>query len=130
MNQFNSIPRLGKDAEVKTLESGKTVISFSGAIDVGYGDRKTTMWVEYSYFTDKTSIAQYLKKGTQIFCTGEIKVRAWTSNAGEPGATIQCTIREIKLLGNAPQQQQGGVTNTARPPQGSDEIAEVDSLPF
>ena len=39
--------RLGKDAEHKTVGSSD-LCSFSVAADVGYGDKKQTIWVDVS----------------------------------------------------------------------------------
>lgn len=125
MLRLDTICRLGKDAEIKQLQSGKTVISFSGACDVGYGDNKKTQWIDFSYFTDKTTIAQYLKKGTNVFVSGEPSVRAY-AGANGPGASLQCIVREVKLLGGGQQQAQ---QPTASPVPGSSDIEDSD-VPF
>ena len=42
---MNLLGRLGKDAEVKEI-NGKNVINFTVAVDTGYGDKKTTLWID------------------------------------------------------------------------------------
>ncbi len=34
--------RLGKDAEIKTLDSGKKVMNYSVAVDTGFGENKSS----------------------------------------------------------------------------------------
>lgn len=134
MLRLDTICRLGKDAEIKQLQSGKTVISFSGACDVGYGDNKKTQWIDFSYFTDKTTIAQYLKKGTNVFVCGEPSIRAYAAKDGSHGASLQCIVREVKLLGGGQQAQQQQAANEQ--PRGNTHLAvtdmpEIDTdLPF
>ena len=62
------IGNLGKDAVVNNV-NGKSVINFSVAHTEKYKDaqgnqKDRTVWVECAYWTDRTAIAPYLKKGT------------------------------------------------------------------
>ena len=90
--------RLGKDAEVKTLEGGKKVMNYSVAVDIGYGDNKQTLWVECAQWSEKTAVAEYLKKGTQVIVTGEPGIRKW-----EGGASFTLRVDKVELIsGNKP----------------------------
>ena len=40
MNNWNFTGNLGKNAEIKTTQNGKTICSFSVAVTSGYGDNK------------------------------------------------------------------------------------------
>ena len=65
------IGHLGKDAVVTSV-LGKTVINFSVAHTEKFKDasgavKEKTTWVDCSNWTDKTAIAPYLKKGTQVY---------------------------------------------------------------
>lgn len=99
MNNLIIIGRLGKDAEVKTV-SGKNVINFSVAIDTGFGDRKETLWIDCAKWGEKTGVAQYLLKGTQVALTGEVGLRKWDS-----GAAITLRVSSLELVGGGKQQQ-------------------------
>lgn len=98
MIQMFLVGRLGKDAEVKNLQGG-SVINFSTAVDIGYGEKKETLWVDCAKWGEKTGIAQYLKKGTKVAITGEPGLRKW-----EGGATMTLRVSNIELLGDKPQQ--------------------------
>ena len=117
---MNVVGTLGKDAEVKSL-NGKNVINFSVAVNQGYGDNKTTLWVDCAKWGEKTGIAEYLKKGTKVALHGEPSLRKW-----EGGATITLRVADIELLGTKSdgQQQQP----TAQP--GSAAVEELNDLPF
>jgi single-strand DNA-binding protein len=92
--------RLGKNAEVKALQGGRSVINFSVACDQGYGDKKTTLWVECAYFTEKTGVAQYLTKGASVAVFGEPSMRTWEGNTGKAGASFTLNVNQIDLVGS------------------------------
>ncbi len=70
MIKLQIIGNLGKDATTNTV-NGKNVINFSVAHTEKFtsnGEKKEkTTWVECAYWTDKTAISPYLKKGTSDF---------------------------------------------------------------
>ena len=99
MITMQAIGRLGKDAEVKTLESGKKVISFSLAVDTGYGDNKRTLWLDVSKWGENTAVAQYLTKGTQVHVDGEPSMRSY-ENKEQQTVTVLClTAQRLTLVG-------------------------------
>ena len=67
--------RMARDPEVRNVGQN-TVLSFTIANDVGYGDKKTTNWVRCSYW-NHDKIAQYLHKGDQVTVSGEISMREY-----------------------------------------------------
>ena len=87
------IGNLGKDAEIKDV-SGKCVIEFSVAHSVKQKDNTyLSTWVKCSYWResrDKCAIANYLKKGGQVYVCGEPTVGVYTNNKGE-------TVSDLKL---------------------------------
>ncbi len=91
--------RLGKDAEVKTLDSGKKVINFSIAVDQGYGDNKTTLWINCQKWGENTNVSQFLLKGKQVAVAGEPTLRSFDGKDGKV-TTLQLTCNVITLVGN------------------------------
>lgn len=112
------IGTLGKDAEIRDAANTK-VINFSVAVNIGYGDKKSTMWIECAKFGEKTGIAEYLKKGTKVYISGEPALRTWEKD-GKNGAAINVRVQDIELLGSQQQQQ----------PQQVQEQAAATDLPF
>jgi single-strand DNA-binding protein len=118
-----AVGKLGKPAEVKALQGEQSLVTFSIAIDQGYGDRKTTLWVDCSYFTKRPSVAQYLQKGTQVAVHGEPSLRKWESN-GKSGASFTMRVNEVQLLGGKPAE------NAESPVGGTGMAEQADDLPF
>lgn len=100
MNVWNIIGRLGKDAETRSTNSGDKITSFSVAVDQGYGDKKTTLWVNCSMWGDRGSkVANYIRKGDMIGVTGEAQLRTWTDNSGNAKTSLECRVNDVQLLG-------------------------------
>ncbi|HVE61143.1 MAG TPA: single-stranded DNA-binding protein [Chitinophagaceae bacterium] len=103
MIKIQIIGHLGKDCVVNTV-NGKTVINFTVAHtekykDSGGNQQEKTTWVDCAYWTDRTAVAPYLTKGTQVYAEGTPEVRSFQRNDGTPGASLSMRVREVQLLG-------------------------------
>ena len=98
------IGRLGRDPEFKTTKSNKPVCNFSVACDNGYGDNKTTSWFDIVSFQESLNdklIKPYVKKGSQVYIEGELRIRTWETNEGKKGRQTEVVLGGgsiIKLL--------------------------------
>lgn len=103
MIKLQVIGNLGKDAIVNNV-NGKNVINFTVAHTERYKDaqgnqKDRTTWVDCAYWTDRTAVAPYLKKGTQVFVEGQPDVRTYTTQDGRNGASLTLRIASVQLLG-------------------------------
>ncbi|HZG99924.1 MAG TPA: single-stranded DNA-binding protein [Flavisolibacter sp.] len=139
MIKMQVIGNLGKDCVVNNV-NGKSVINFTVAHTEKYKDsqgnnQEKTTWVDCAYWTDRTAIAPYLTKGTQVFVEGNPEVRSFQRNDGTAGASLSLRIREVQLLGRKGEGG-GSMDNNSSMPQrqetpasaGIDDVA--DDLPF
>lgn len=103
MNVFCTVARLGKDAELKAMPSGDSVMQFTAAFDSGYGDKKVTTWLSCALFGKRASenLCQYLTKGTQVALSGEIKLDEWRGQDGTTQKTLKMRVNELTLLSGA-----------------------------
>lgn len=110
---YTGVGRLGRDAETRYTQSGKPVANLAIAVDVGFGDNKSTLWLDASIWGKRAEggLIQYLVKGQQVWVAGELGTREFQRNNGQPGFAVTLNVSEIDLVGSAPQgggQQQGG----------------------
>jgi single-strand DNA-binding protein len=140
MIKLQVIGNLGKDCLTNSV-NGKSVINFSVAHTEKFRDssgqqKEKTTWVECAYWTDKTGIAPYLKKGTQVYAEGTPEVRNFTRNDGTAGASLTMRVFSVQLLGGGNRNEQPETGNAYNEPASnqaasSGEIpAAVDDLPF
>jgi single-strand DNA-binding protein len=145
MIKMQIIGRLGKDCTVNTV-NGKNVMNFTVAHSEKYRDsqgnlQEKTIWVDCAYWNDRTAVAQYLTKGTQVFVEGQPEARSFQRNDGTPGASLSLRVREVQLLGSK-NDNAGGSSSYQQPANASaamssssvtsaSDISEpVDDLPF
>ncbi|MDE3235371.1 MAG: single-stranded DNA-binding protein [Bacteroidota bacterium] len=150
MIKLQVIGNLGKDAVVNNV-NGRNVINFTVAHTEKYRDaqgnqKDKTTWVDCAYWTDRTAIAPYLKKGTQVYVEGNPDIRTYTTQDGRQGASLTLRIASVQLLGTKGNEGSGssgmsGGYATAAPsyaPQPSAQVAPaaseltepLDDLPF
>lgn len=103
MIKLTAIGNLGKDCTVNTVNN-KTVINFSVAHTEKFKDnmgvqKDKTIWVECAYWTDKTAIAPYLKKGTQVYVEGIPDLRTYTTNDGRNATSLTLRVQSVQLIG-------------------------------
>jgi single-strand DNA-binding protein len=103
MIKLQVIGNLGKDCITNTV-NGKSVINFNVAHTEKFTSQGTqkdkTIWVECAYWTDKTGIAPYLKKGTQVYVEGSPEVRTYPKNDGTTGVSLTLRVQSVQLLGS------------------------------
>lgn len=93
--------RLGRDAETRYLPAGTQVLEFSVAVDVGYGDKKNTIWTKCTLFGERGGrLAQYLTKGTQVAVSGEVNLREWQDRDGGKRSTLEVRVEKVDLIGS------------------------------
>lgn len=64
---FVKLVRIGRDAELRTTQSGKSVLSMSVVYDVGYGENKKSQWLNLVMFgAQAEKVVQHFTKGKQI----------------------------------------------------------------
>lgn len=98
MNKFLFTGRLGRDSELKNV-NGKTLLSFNVAVDSGFGDKKTTNWVQCNLWGKRAeSLNPYLKKGIKIFGMGELTHREF-EHKGEKRSSVDVLIDNVELMG-------------------------------
>ena len=65
----------GKDAEYKTTDKSE-FCSFSVAVNVGYGENKTTQWVDVTKWgKGAQGLSGILRKGSKVAVSGEMSLR-------------------------------------------------------
>jgi single-strand DNA-binding protein len=98
--------RLGKDAELRSLNDGTKILSFSVGSDMGYGDRKQTIWLDCSIFGARgEKLAQYLTKGSQVTVVGEFGQRTYQGRDGMEKTATTVKVMDVALQGGGQQQQ-------------------------
>ena len=133
MLKVQIIGHLGKDAEVN-VHGSDSVINFSVAHTDKYKDGNGTMvnkttWVSCSWWVERTTIAQYLKTGTQVYVEGVPEAKMWRGKDGDNKCGLNCRVYSVQLLGS--KQSEGTVSRETNPPlEGSVNMPSVNNNPI
>jgi len=127
--------RVGRDAEVKYLPSGIAVLNVAVANTVGFGDKQQTIWFSCAIFGKRAEgqLVNYLKKGVQVFVSGEMTLREYKANDGTMKTNVEVNLNILDLLskkeeqGQQPTQPPQQARQSSPPP--ADDYDE-DSIPF
>ena len=106
-NKVQLIGNVGNAPEVKNLESGKKVASFSIATNEFFknsnGEKvQNTQWHNIVAWGKTAGIVeQYVGKGKEIAIEGKLSSRSYETSEGEKRYVTEIIANEILLLGNA-----------------------------
>lgn len=139
MIKLQVIGYLGRDCEMKEVNN-KTVINFNVAHSEKFKDSSgnlvdKTIWVKCAYWTDRSAVAQYLKKGKLVYVEGTPDTEAYTNKEGQPASSLKLRVFNLQLLsGSGDNQSDGGGSAGTMSQAVSPVAAEVeepaDDLPF
>ena len=115
MNTITVAGRVGRSSELRDAGNTK-VANFSVATDVGWGDKKQTLWFGCALFGKRAeSISQYINKGDNITVSGELSTRDW-----EGKTQLEINVNDVQLQGSQGGQSQQQEQPT--PPPVSDDV--------
>lgn len=138
MLKLTVVGNLGRDAEVKQLNSGMTVISFSVAHTdrwktQGGEKRENTTWVQCSIWRkqgESIEIAKYLTTGRSVAVEGSPSARAYNDNEGEAKSSLELRVFNIELMGLTQSTKEQSKTQPSKPTPPTPTDEGDDDLPF
>ena len=105
LNKALIIGNLGADPAVRYAPSGDAVANFSIATSERYTDKagekkETTEWHKCVAFGKRAeTLAEYAKKGSQLYVEGKIQTRKWTDKEGVERYSTEIVVENFQFLG-------------------------------
>lgn len=118
VNKVILVGNVGKDPEIRTMQTGARIANLSVATSESWKDKQTgerrenTQWHRVVIFNDAlVGLAEkYINKGTKIFLEGQLETRKWTDNEGKDHYATEVVLRpyrgELTLLSGRNDDQQ------------------------
>jgi single-strand DNA-binding protein len=114
VNKVILIGNLGSDPDVRYTASGAAVANISLATAESWRDKESgeqqerTEWHRVVFFGRLAEIvAEYLKKGSQIYVEGRLQTRKWQDKEGKDRYSTEIVASEMQMLGS----RSGGSSN-------------------
>jgi single-strand DNA-binding protein len=137
VNKVIIVGNVGKDPEIRHLDGGVTVASFTMATSEKWKDKngnqqESTEWHNMVVWGKLAEIVEkYIKKGSKLYVEGKIQTRSWEKEGVKKYVT-EIKVNELTMLdskgGNNNQSQPAAAQPTYSGGMGSQE--EPDDLPF
>jgi single-strand DNA-binding protein len=105
VNKVILVGNLGKDPEVRRLESGSVVATFPLATNESYKDKNgnrvdNTEWHNIVLWRGLAEIAEkYLRKGSMVYIEGKLKTRSWEDQNNQTRYTTEVVGDNMTMLG-------------------------------
>lgn len=127
LNTITIMGRLTKDPELRRLESGTAVSSFSIACERDYapqGGEKVTDFIDIVAFGKTAEFAEkFFTKGRMAVVTGRLQIRGWTDKDGNKRRTAEILADHFYFGDSKP-------TGTEETKSEFPEITNDEELPF
>lgn len=104
VNKVILVGNLGKDPEVRTMQSGGKVCNLSIATseswnDKASGERKEkTEWHRVVIFDDRLAdvCEKYMKKGSMVYVEGQLQTRKWQDQSGNDKFSTEVVLQRFR----------------------------------
>ncbi len=104
VNKVILVGNLGREPEVRSMQSGDKVCNLSVATSERWRDRNTgdmnekTEWHRVVIFDQKLiEVAEkYLQKGAKVFLEGQLQTRKWTDQQGQEKYTTEVVLQRFR----------------------------------
>ncbi len=114
INQVILMGRLTKDPEQRSTTSGKTIVSFSIAVDRGGQEDAADFFNVNAWEKLGELVMQYLSKGRRVLVQGRLRQDRWDDKeTGKKQSRIEVTATDITFL-DGPSAGQDGASNAPK----------------
>lgn len=104
INKVILVGNLGRDPEIRTMQSGGRVANLALATSERWKDRNSgeqkerTEWHRVVIFNDAlVGVAEkYLRKGSKLYIEGQLETRKWTDQSGQEKYTTEVVLRPYR----------------------------------
>lgn len=105
--------RLTRDPELRTTSTGKSVVSFSIAVDSPFkdeqGEKKTSFFRVSAWGKTAEFVSNYLNKGRLVAVDGRLESRKYTDKDGNNREVVEVVADNVQGL-DRPKDDAGGQT--------------------
>lgn len=105
LNKVLLIGNVGKDPEIRHLESGASVASFTLATSERFRDRngelrENTEWHNIVVWRQLADVSEkFIRKGSQVYIEGHIRTRSYNDQQGQKKFMTEIVADNLQLLG-------------------------------
>jgi len=98
MNVISLIGRVGRDLEVRTTSTGKSVVGFSIAVDNPF-DKDNPDWFNVNCWGNQVDfVSSNVRKGARVGVNGRCHVRKYTDQSGNQKLSVDVNADRVTVI--------------------------------
>lgn len=101
INQVNLMGRLTRDPELRQTTTGKTIASFSVAVDRQSADDITDFFDVTCWNNLAEIVEKYTSKGSKVYVSGRLQLDRWETD-GQKRSKVSVVANDVTFLDSAP----------------------------
>lgn len=106
INRVTISGNLTRDAELRTTQSGASVLAFGVAVNERRKNQQTGEWEDVPNFVDCTlfgnranALSPHLSKGAKVSIDGRLRYRSWTDQqTGRKRSALEVVVDELEFM--------------------------------
>ena len=134
LNVVITMGRLTKDPELRVTDSGKSVTSFTVAVDNKFDKEKTDFLDVIAWRQTAEFVCKYFRKGSMIAIQGRLATRTWEDKNGNKRKAVEIIADNVSFCGDKKEATYTAYTPSVdiAPPADDEDFREIpeDDLPF
>ncbi len=119
LNKVTLLGHLGKDPEIRSMQNGNEVATFTIATSESWKDKNTgerkekTEWHRVVIFSQGLVgiVKNYVKKGSKVYVEGALQTRKWTDKDGNDKYTTEVVLQGFNATIILLDKKEGGSSN-------------------
>ena len=124
MLQLTAIGRLTRDPEFKSNRQGSQFLVFDLAVNKGYGNNQTTVFVSCCASEGVKNALSKAKKGFHVVVTGELSTEIYQKNDGSTGENIKCFVTSFSFISSGSGQRNNQQNGNYAPQQNNNQYVQ------
>jgi len=129
MNSISISGTVTRDAELKSLNSGDSILSFSIADNQAGRDKPAIFWNCTLFGKRADSLSQYITRGQSVTVVGSVSEREWQDKEGNKRKSMDVRVNDIALQGGRKDAEPQQERQTPKP-QSSFDDDDGSDVPF
>lgn len=130
INQVILMGRLTRDPEQRTTTSGRTVVSFSIAVDRQGQDDQADFFNITAWEKLGELVMQYLSKGRRVLVQGRLRQDSWDDKeTGKKRSRVEVTATDVTFL-DGPGEGSSAGGSSAQTTSKEETVTEIDDKPI
>ncbi|HAT7823913.1 TPA: single-stranded DNA-binding protein [Legionella pneumophila] len=102
LNRIQLIDNLGADPKSIIRKDGQSFVTATLATNESFKQndewQSRVEWHQLVFFGKLIKVAEYLKKGAQVYLEGKLRSNQWTDNEGKARQALNVVVSHIQLL--------------------------------